>query len=297
MKALIITDLEGIIGVDDIYSEASMEKLVEEENLILEELKNFGIDEVTIYYIHNGGNIDKKYVDRIRTETFVCGFKPLSDKSYLFAIMNGFHARKGVKSRFSHTLRDDIKGVFYNGKQIGEIELYGYWLLGKQLPILYVAGEVEAISETHDLETCFFPTNNCLEYEDKLKMYALFIRRCIKSHFPKHISSSFNNEIQIELSNEDTAQSMKELGYRVIGNNIVFNEIDSFIENEIEFCKHLHTIQLEILKRNVDWALMNSDKIREMFLRCSGNNEIFSKGLDEITMRDIKKIEMMLNQI
>lgn len=288
-RILLIADLEGIIGVVDIFSDENKKYLSEEIGFIVNVLKKNKVQKIDICYIHDGGRLLKNEnlfdnICRIYHHISQIDF----GEKYDGVFMVGFHAKNNSGGYFDHTIREDIEEIIYGDLSVGEIELYGRWIEKQGIPVLLVAGEDIAEKEAENIDSYFFSTKSIrkkYKKEELLKEYEKKISESINSK--KVIEDFTGGKIEIKYINNDILEYMKRRGYKVENNRLVFNSLNEFILNDIFWEEDMMNAYNKLLSRNIQFSLYLK-KHKEKIL--DKENLILRKKLDLISKRDIEYI-------
>ena len=162
MNVLILTDLEGIAGVedDDIHDRQSEAYrtvcgyLVHSLNLSIETCFQNGAEKV--YYLDGhggGGNVDPEKVDPRAIQISLPDWTNLLKSGDIDCqIEIGAHARAGTIGGFlDHTI--DSKHIFYikhNGREMNEVALHATLCAKYNVPIIYVSGDETVCKQTEE---------------------------------------------------------------------------------------------------------------------------------------------------
>ncbi len=165
-RILIVTDLEGVGGVNDAdeqllpgqrrYPE-SRRLLIGEVNAAVAGARAAGASEVVIWDGHDGSRTLS--IDEIHESAKLIQGKPtpanyyLSDKLYDGIIFIGQHAMAGARNGvLAHSQSFNVKRIQINGKDVGEIgqvaAIAGYFAI----PVIMLAGDQAACAELLDLQ-------------------------------------------------------------------------------------------------------------------------------------------------
>lgn len=172
MKVLVITDLEGVSGVDDyrqIFAdiaeygelyEKARNHITEDVNAAIRGLRAGGATEIDVIDGHGFG--EPPYVNIIRDKIesgvrVIAAFeawspvKPFPWESYDAGVLLGYHAMAGTLDGFlSHTV-SGLTAVKMNGKYIGETEIKAWWLGHYNVPTILVIGDAAVVREAKSL--------------------------------------------------------------------------------------------------------------------------------------------------
>jgi D-amino peptidase len=165
-RILIITDLEGVGGVNDAdeqllpgqrrYME-SRHLLIGEVTAAVEGARAAGAGDIVIWDGHDGSRTLS--IDEIPSNTKLIQGRPtpanyyLSEKLYDGIMFIGQHSMAGTKNGvLAHSQSFNVKRIAINGKDVGEIgqlaAIAGYY----DIPVLMLSGDQAACAELLDLQ-------------------------------------------------------------------------------------------------------------------------------------------------
>jgi len=163
MKIFIITDLEGVSGINGrqadevgnkiINADVSSRLLTEEVNAVVEGLIDAGANEVHVWDGHGGSNSISVENLHESADLFISGggLAPVTyiNSSYDAAIQVGSHAMMGVADGFmNHTFNSHaVVNMWLNGEAIGEIGIVGLQCAYFGVPTILVSGDAAACRE------------------------------------------------------------------------------------------------------------------------------------------------------
>ena len=162
LNALILTDLEGISGVETIDAVIpagtplnldACEKLVGDTNAAVEALFEEGAEKVYVLDGHGSGqNFTKGLLDKRATQITIADLS-WAIKDVGSVVLVGMHAMAGTMTAFlDHTQNSSkIHRYFYNGEKIGEMSQAGFFAGLFGVPIVAVSGDVAACREAEKL--------------------------------------------------------------------------------------------------------------------------------------------------
>ncbi len=161
MNVLILTDLEGISGVNsinDIFDEDSegyrrgLQRLMADTNTAVRAAFDAGADKVYVSDGHGGGkNFIPGALDT-RAVQISLSRDPEVIRDTNVAVAIGMHAMAGTPKAFlDHTQSSKtIHHYFYNGKRIGELAQLGVYAGHFGVPCVAVSGDVAACTEAKE---------------------------------------------------------------------------------------------------------------------------------------------------
>jgi len=172
LKVLIMSDLEGVSGVDDhrqIYADIAEHRelykrarnlITEDVNAAIRGLRMGGATEIDVIDGHGYG--EPPYVNIIRDKIeygtrVIAAFETWSPvksfpwESYDAGVLLGYHAMAGTLDGFlSHTV-SDLTAVKMNGKYVGEAEIEAWRLGHYNVPTILVTGDAAVVRETKSI--------------------------------------------------------------------------------------------------------------------------------------------------
>jgi D-amino peptidase len=164
-KVHISVDLEGIAGVVDATHTSSAgrnhaaarEQMIAETNAAIGAAFDAGAGEVVVVDSHGDKtNLQPAKLDR-RATLISGGPRPLGmvegiDDSFDAAIFIGYHARASTAdATLDHTYTGQIKGVWFNGRELGEAGLNAAVAGQYGVPVVFVSGDRTAADEVATL--------------------------------------------------------------------------------------------------------------------------------------------------
>ncbi len=160
-KVHISVDMEGIAGVVDATQTSSSgrnyaaarEQMIAETNAAIAAAFDAGAGEVVVVDSHGDKtNLQPAKLDR-RATLISGGPRPLGmvegiDASFDAAIFIGYHARASTAdATLDHTYTGQIKGVWFNGRELGEAGLNAAAAGQFDVPVVFVSGDRSATEE------------------------------------------------------------------------------------------------------------------------------------------------------
>ena len=163
LKILIVNDIEGISGIDNVrqihYGSREFEEgrihVTEDVNAAVRGLRAAGATEIRVVDSHGSGGPNKNIIAE-KLERGVNLFqeglvykrlKEAADKSIGAAIFIGFHAMADTKDGFlRHTITLEPR-IRMNGKPVGETAIDAYALAEYGIPVIMVTGDQALIRE------------------------------------------------------------------------------------------------------------------------------------------------------
>ena len=161
MRFYMLTDIEGVSGVTT-YAQAEnlpfgVTMLMNDVKAVVEGLLSNPENEILIYDEHMDGCnlLMEQLPENVR---FVRG-KPIEGKIWKgisrqddALVMVGFHARAGKEGALlPHTYSRNLRGVFVNGKPVGEIGVETMIAGERGVPLVLISGDSAGVEEAREL--------------------------------------------------------------------------------------------------------------------------------------------------
>ena len=163
LKVLVVNDIEGISGVDDVrmiqYGFEEFEygriQVTEDVNAAIRGLRAAGATEILVADSHGSGGPNKNIIPEKlerNVKLFQEGLvykrlKEAADESVDAAVFIGFHAMADTKDGFlRHTITIDPR-IRMNGKPVGETVIDAYVLAEYGVPVIMVTGDQALVKE------------------------------------------------------------------------------------------------------------------------------------------------------
>lgn len=184
MKVFIITDLEGVSGVNGrsdgignkiINQDTACRLLTEEINAVVEGLVDAGADEIHVWDGHGGSNSVQIENLHPAADLFVSGgdLAPVThiNSSYDAALQIGTHASMGTTAGVMHHTFNShaVINMWLNDKLIGEIGIVGLQCAYFGVPTILVSGDSAACREAED----FFEEVEVVETKTGISRYTV----------------------------------------------------------------------------------------------------------------------------
>jgi D-amino peptidase len=162
-KILIVNDIEGISGIDNVHMihygfkefEEGRVQVTEDVNAAIRGLRAAGAAEILVADSHGSGGPNKNIIPE-KLERNVKLFqegpvykrlKEAADESVDAAVFIGFHAMADTEDGFlRHTITLDPR-IRINGKPVGETAIDAYTLAEHGIPVIMVTGDQALIRE------------------------------------------------------------------------------------------------------------------------------------------------------
>lgn len=297
-KILVITDLEGIIGVLNLHdTEVNTRLFLKQMHLVISAIRDtFPKVRITICDIHDAGNISQDLGLSSEDVGYIKGVTGLvtADLNYDRAFLIGFHGRKGSGGLFDHTFRPEITNIKYGNEDVGEITLFTDWLALHGVPVVLVSGEDAILDEVKQLQNVFIHvqekkllTNNSTTSMLRLNINEVYcsltmkIKSALIEDLPQPITQ-FDKEIEVYFCNPDILHYLRKKCYFIKDDHLYFRSL-------IEFFNNIHSLSLVL---NVYIAKLY--KVNTSFLRVIEefkiNNDLSGFDVGEITRKSVVEI-------
>ncbi len=163
LKILIVNDIEGISGIDNVHQihygskqfDEGRIQVTEDVNAAVRGLRAAGATEIRVADSHGSGGPNKNIIlEKLErnVKLFQEGpvykrLKEATDESVDAAVFIGFHAMADTKDGFlRHTITLDPR-IKMNGKPVGETAIDAYMLAEYGIPVIMVTGDQALIKE------------------------------------------------------------------------------------------------------------------------------------------------------
>ena len=167
MKIVIVTDLEGVCGVETMEStsrgdpgfEGAYAELAEDINAAVRGAFEGGADEVLVIDGHGAQGLDWDLVDTRAIRGDKNFFNELK-KPFDALMCVGYHAMAGTPNAFlDHTQSSQVWFEYkVNGRPTGELGQCGIWAAHQNAPVIFVTGDEAAVAEARE----FFGDIECV---------------------------------------------------------------------------------------------------------------------------------------
>ncbi|MCL2854534.1 MAG: M55 family metallopeptidase [Defluviitaleaceae bacterium] len=269
-NALILADIEGIIGVNETFGDNAGELFTQEVELCINVLLENGIHKITVCDAHNKGDMilpritegrdNVKLVSQVRSVCFA--------EKYDFAIMVGYHGMEGSPGIWPHTYRYDIKQTSIFDKRlgknipIGEVEIGARWLGFHGVPVIFVSGDREAAYEANQFNP--YRQASCIRtllQTEEIKIEVLRdklvqdLKSSLKLDWDLCLSCD-NSPILVEFYHSETADALVAKGYTKFINvdgseGITFKSCSELVSEIHHIAGLLNQIGFEVETANI----------------------------------------------
>ena len=237
MKAFIMTDLEGVCGVNGrsdgignkiINTEVACRMLTEEVNATVEGLVDAGVEEILVVDGHGGSNSISPEGLHPRADLKMSGggVAPVTsiDASYAMALHLGTHAMIGVADGFlNHTFNSHaVADLRLNGIRVGEIAIQALLAGYFGVPMVLNAGDraacreaveflgkVEIVETKTALSRYSVVNRSPSDVQDELRETARRAALGREDYTVKHIPPPYVMEIQLMCPNQADSYEMR----------------------------------------------------------------------------------------
>lgn len=256
MKIYIITDIEGISGVNGradsignkiINTDVACRLLTEEVNAVVEGLVEAGAGEIHVLDGHGGSNSIQIENLHPSADLIISGgdLAPITyiNSSYDAALQIGAHALMGTRDgTLHHTFNSHgVGNMWLNGKLIGEIGLIGLQCAYFGVPTILVSGDVAACHEAKK----FFSEIETVDTKKGISRYTVqnynpvrvrqSLKECAKKALLVKDSFSVKNikgpyELKLQLMCPNMADNYEKIGAERIAHSTILFKSNDFID-------------------------------------------------------------------
>lgn len=268
---LIIADMEGCIGINDLSDYNYCVKCMETEiTVILDTLRQEGDFNIVLLDCHNDGTSLKNFAEKNNIE-FVQQLWGINDiLRFKRAIMVGFHAKKGASGILSHTLRPEIDKLLLGKREIGEVEFVINYLSYFNINVIYISGDSNIRDELIGYKGIFCPIKSLVhENQSKDQLYTKVKTYLTKSLLEDVPMQNYNSsQIKIKLMSDTFIKFIPSELFSIRGKNILFkNTIDAYAKiKELCFFLNLSENYLVFLVRRIS-AMIKKHYSKEEFIK------------------------------
>lgn len=146
-KVLIISDLEGIIGIENLYDDSTNELLLyKQASIAFDFYKTIMDADIYFCYCHNAGISPEIIRENYPKVTLIEHLWNIDfSVQYDFAILLGFHDKSGGIGLFPHSFRVEISKIILFQEVVGEIEIIIEFLRLNKVPTILVSADKDTI--------------------------------------------------------------------------------------------------------------------------------------------------------
>ncbi|WIV10381.1 M55 family metallopeptidase [Proteiniborus sp. MB09-C3] len=299
---LIMADLEGIIGVTNLYDKTDcQEKMCKEVSVLLDCL--IERNEFNIYFCdaHDNGKTTMPLWEQYSNVNFISCFWNIDlDIKYDYAILTGFHAKNGT-GLMAHSFRPEIDKVHIGDVEVGEIGIFINYLSFYSIPTIFLSAEEEAITELNDIGCkCAVNISNYskndkeISLETKYRQYADNLNYAIDNK-EKYCNSYIDEKIYIEFIHEDY------LNYLVSSSKFKMENGVIKFENTIDFIAKAYGMAMSLnevyhIKYNELLRTMraNFNKFDPSTIKDENLKKLLNTGIRSYNYDDLKYINDLL---
>ncbi|HWS29347.1 MAG TPA: M55 family metallopeptidase [Clostridia bacterium] len=297
-KALIVVDLEGIIGLELYTSQEHARELMRDELLCAIDCIIRWDDRyrITVCNIHCDGQLLCEADLLPCGETLLKGITALAACSwdFDFAIMLGFHGKANSGGMFDHTFRPDFRRIRRAQSEIemGEVAAFMTWIESKRIPVILVSGEGNFEGEISNPLCVVHKIDRYLSKANQLCSLNASLEACL---LEEHIVSDVEDvaKIYVQVDNSDKLPIIESEGFTIDDGLVVFHDLDYFFRNLYRFAGALCVAYRQVVEKNREFAkavkALGIEK--EEFPELS---EIFARPLDLINEDDRRVVRQRL---
>ena len=256
----ILFDLEGIIGIKDIFNDQNNILAYREIEFIVNIFKDAGYNHFTLCNIHNDGRcLDKKILRKMEITVIegVEGLLFIDSNQFDSAIMIGFHGCIDSGGYFDHTFRADITSLMVGEVKLGEVGIFFRWLGIHGMRVIFVSGEGNFSGEIMNYQ-CITHSFIGPVKEENIDFEYQRLRKSIESAiFYANDSGSFLDRdglVYITVDNTDKYYYLKDESYFLLEkNNFIFLSVTDFIAHLTDFAYALNSAIKKIYRNNLSF--------------------------------------------
>ncbi|MDU5080434.1 M55 family metallopeptidase [uncultured Tissierella sp.] len=286
---LVIIDLEGIIGVEDLWDNKRNEVLLYKEiSVIINSIP----DNINIYlcYDHNDGILPGNLVEKLSPEINIIKKIRNIDFSidYKTAFLVGFHGKKSDHCRFPHTFRDEIEILSLGEKEVGEIEMVTNLLSYYKIPVSLISTEASVID---------YLDYDCIYHDiDKGDMSSIYL--------------NLENDVKKALNSEISLSKFDDSKVEIIYNNYVQRRVKALeldikisFKDTIDFFRYLPNLHIPLnhiiskdLENMFEELVRNKPESLEL-VKDENIRKLLDKDINLITYLDLYDISQYFYKI
>lgn len=263
---LIIADMEGCIGVNDLINYDECIKCMENEiTVILDTLRQEGDFNIILLDCHNDGRALKTFAEKNNIEFIQHLWNLKNTYRFKRAIMVGFHAKKGSVGILSHTLRPEIDKLLLGDREIGEVELVVNYLSYFNINIIYISGDLSIKNELIGYKGVFCPVKSLANDNQSIEQSYAKVKSYLAESLTKDIPiQKYNSsKVKIKLISRSFIKFIPRELFSIRGQNIICkNTIDTFIKLK-DLCFFLNLSESYLIFR----VRLISDKIKSQYTK------------------------------
>ena len=225
LKILIVNDIEGISGIDNVrqihygskeFEEARIQ-VTEDVNAAIRGLRGGGATEIRVVDSHGSGGPNKNIIPEKLERDIVLfqegpvykRLKKAADKSIDAAVFVGFHAMADTKDGFlRHTITLEPR-ISINSKPVGETAIDAYALAEYGIPVIMVTGDQALVREASTflpgIETAQVKTSldckttNCIPLSEARRLILATAKRAL-SRVDESMPVQITKPIEVDVS-------------------------------------------------------------------------------------------------
>ena len=225
LKVLIVNDIEGISGIDNVrqihygskeFEEARIQ-VTEDVNAAIRGLRGGGATEIRVVDSHGSGGPNKNIIPEKLERDIVLfqegpvykRLKKAADKSIDAAVFVGFHAMADTQDGFlRHTITLEPR-ISINSKPVGETAIDAYALAEYGIPVIMVTGDQALVREASTflpgIETAQVKTSldcrttNCIPLSEARRLILATAKRAL-SRVDESMPVQITKPIEVDVS-------------------------------------------------------------------------------------------------
>lgn len=196
---LIIADMEGCIGVNDLINYDECIKCMENEiTVILDTLRQEGDFNIILLDCHNDGRALKTFAEKNNIEFIQHLWNLKNTYRFKRAIMVGF-MQKRVCWYFTITLRPGIDKLLLGDREIGEVELVINYLSYFNINIIYISGDLSIKNELIGYKGVFCPVKSLANDNQSIEQSYAKVKSYLAESLTKDIPIQKYNSSKVKI--------------------------------------------------------------------------------------------------
>lgn len=262
MKVLVLSDLEGVIGLYGMSDDAENTRLFTLELCaVIDALHAIGVKDITVCDAHDSGDTLDRGIMRSKDVAVIAQFWNIDlSVKYDMALLTGFHGMNGAGGFSPHTFRPDIQSLAIDGLYLaGEVEVFMRWLALHRIPVVFVSGDDAAAREAArcdpHITACVvkggeIPPDSqaCGIYDSMREQIKLAVLNATRS-----LTYGIDNALYIQLVNEDLYMELTEV-WNITGNGLLFKGYDDFVCSIKRLCSDLNHASYVVISRSFEFV-------------------------------------------
>lgn len=304
-KVLILFDLEGCIGIDNLQNlYADFYLYCKECDLVLNTLSQIYSDwELTVCDCHGNGMILPSLTYAFPHIHFLS--MPWSidfTANYDYGILFGFHGHRLTKDPLAHSFRPEILSVHIGDKLAGEVSIFLNILAYHNIPCIYINGSPYIEDEISNIKCMKSYTKHMGIYKESCLLTAAYEELVnnlgkLSSFHPSDLPEYDNSTVGIRFLSSDYIINLSEY--------ITKYDDTIYFENTMDFFANLKNLCTKIMEyQNTKASLIkkiqnyiNKNQIREPSVTCTRLKVLLKKPVNDLLLCELTEIYDLVKNI